>query len=111
MATLAVQKIVRTGLELVPVAATGGGDAFPNDGKTFIYVNNASGGDITVTIVSQQTIDGLAVADKAVIVTASDARYIGPWPIPLYNDANGLVQLTYSGVTSLTVAALRLGDA
>ena len=38
-------------------------------------------------------------------VTNGQSRVIGPIP-SVYNDGNGLVQLTYSAVTSVTVEAL-----
>jgi len=108
MATLTVQNIVRTGLEATFAAAAGGGDAVPNDGRTFIEIINGGAGDITVTVVTQQAVDGKAVADDAVIVTLAERRHIGPWPVSIYNDVNDRVQLTYSGVTSVTIAAIRL---
>lgn len=107
MATLSVQNISRTGLNLSTQAAAGGGDEFPNDGRTFLYVNNGGSG-ITATIVTQQTVDGKAVADDAITVSGGQSRYIGPFPPSIYNDVNDRVQVTYSGVTSVTVAAVRL---
>lgn len=108
MATLSVQNISRSGMTLSTGAAAGGGDEFPNDGRTFIYVNNGGGGSITVTTVTQQTVDGKAVADDSISVPNAQARYIGPFPPSIYNDVNDRVQVTYSGVTSVTVAAVRL---
>lgn len=108
MATLTVQNISRAGLNLSTQAAAGGGDEFPNDGRTFLYVNNGGGSPITATIVTQQTVDGKAVADDAITVTNAQGRYIGPFPPSIYNDVNDRTQVTYSGVTSVTVAAVRL---
>lgn len=113
MATLTVQTIARTGLETTYAAAAAGGDQFANDGKEFLHVKNGSGGDITVTIESQVSSPpaGTAVTNQAVVVTAGEERMIGPFPKSAYNDASGYVQITYSGVTTLTIAAIKLPDA
>lgn len=108
MAVLTVNEISRAGVSGALTAAAGGGDSFANDGRTYLDVNNGSGGSITVTFVTQQTIDGLAVADLAVAVGAGVRTKVGPFPPSIYNDANGRVQVTYSGVTSLTVNPFRV---
>lgn len=112
MATLTVVAAIRgVGVDLAGAACAGGGDAFANDGKTLAIIKNASGGDITVTFVTQATSDGQAVADLAVVVAAGATRSIGPFPPGIYNDVNGLVQMTYSGVTSLTAKVLSVTPA
>jgi hypothetical protein len=103
MATLTVQDVSTAGLEATYAAAAGGGDQFANDGKTLIHVKNGSVGDITVTIVSQRACDQGSTHNTAVVVTAAEERFIGPFEVSRYNDASGFVQLTYSGVTSLTI--------
>jgi len=111
MATLSVQEITRASNGLTPAyaSAAGGGDQFQNNGRCFIQVKNGSGGNITLTAVTQSTVDGLAVTDlTAVIPLTSGDKMIGPFPTDIYNDANGYVQLTYSAVTSLTIGAFRL---
>lgn len=106
MAVLTVQNVVRAGLEATYAAAAAGGDSFPNDGKdTFAHVKNGSGGSIDVTIETPGTVDGLAIADRVVAVPAGEERMIGPFPTATYSNSVGL---TYSGVTSLTVAAIRV---
>src|SRR3990172_2571153 len=104
MATLTVQQIAKTGLVYALTAAAGGGDAFLNEGvRTFFHVKNADGTATTVTFVTQKTVEGLAVS-----VTNGTEQLVGPFPADVYNDANGLVQVTYSKVTSLTVNPFRL---
>lgn len=111
MAVLAVQSITRAGVGATYAAAAGGGDQFLPDADTFLHVKNASGAPITVTIVTQ-TNDALgnAIADNTVSVPATTGdRMIGPFPAQTYADpADGLADITYSGVTSLTVAVLKL---
>jgi hypothetical protein len=112
MATLTVQTIDRAGDGLTPAfsVASGGGDDFPNTGREFVVVKNGSGAPITVTAVTPQTVAGsLAIADETYAVPAAGERYIGPFPTGPFNNAQGRVSLTYSGVTSLTVGAFKVG--
>lgn len=116
MATITVQDLTRSaGIEATYAAANGGGDEMPNDGSTILHVKNGSVGNITVTAAAVQTSkdfggeDGpYTRASVAVVVDAGEERFIGPFPKRAFNNANGRVALTYSGVTSLTVAALRI---
>ena len=108
MATLSVENAVITGLEATMNACAGGGDEFVNDGNVIAYIENGSGGDITVTFATPKTVEGLAVADAAVVVTAAEARFVGPFDPAVFNDSAGKVQVTYSGVTSLTMALVRV---
>ena len=108
MATLSVQQSVRAGLTLARASAAGGGDKFLNTGKEALIIKNGDSGSHTVTIVSQSTMDGLAVADRAVAVAAGAEKVIGPFQPNVYNDDDGFVQLTYDGVTSVTVAVVKI---
>lgn len=112
MATLATQNISLAGLADALAAAAGGGDAFTPDKETFLRVNNASGGAITVTVVTPGTIRGIAEADPQISVPAGQSRMFGPFPPELFGDpANaGLASITYSGVTSLTIGAFKLAQ-
>ncbi len=116
MATLAVQLVTPAGLAPVYSAAAAGGDQFANvaDGRTFLHAKNAGGGALTVTAVRQRTslnVPGeqpITLGNIAVSVPLTNGdRMIGPFP-ESFNDINGNVQLTYSGVTSLTVAVVRV---
>ncbi|MFF1321440.1 hypothetical protein ACFVZZ_18740 [Streptomyces chartreusis] len=111
MADLSLTTVsVATGTADVAAAATAanaGGDTAPVGPGRFLYVNNGSGGSITVTIATPGTVSGLAVADTAVAVAAGKHAII-----PLANafrGANGRAAITYSGVTSLTVRPFELG--
>jgi hypothetical protein len=107
MATIAVTQITTAGVAPPTfVAAAGGGDQFANNGKTLFEVKNASGSPITVTFVRQKTCDQGTLHTTTVSVPATTGdRICGPFDASLFNDANGFVQVTYSAVTSLTVAA------
>lgn len=110
MALLATQTVKRTGLNPTFAAAAGGGDEFTPGDRTFLYVKNGSAGSITVTVVTpKQAFADVETADLAVAVPAGENRMIGPLP-PQYfaNPADGRGDVTYSGVTSLTIAAIEL---
>lgn len=107
MAALATQDINFTGLVPSYAACTGGGDSFTPTGRTFLHVKNASGGALTVTVAVQATTATLAVSNVAVSVGAGAERMIGPFPQNLFADSTGQAQITYSGVTTLTIAVLR----
>lgn len=108
MATLTVQDIDRSaGLEPTYVAAAGGGDDFPNDGDTFLVVINGGGAPITVT--GDSTVMCNFGFDHnepdGVSVPAGDTRFFGPFPVSRFGAS---LAVSYSGVTSVTVGAIRL---
>lgn len=108
MAVLTVTTVDRAGVTLTGAAAAGGGDSFPNTGVEYAIFKNTSGGDITVTLDIQSTVDGQAVADRTVVIPATTGhKVVGPFPPSTYNDANGRVNFAYSGVTNLTVLVLK----
>ncbi len=107
MATLAVVEPVLEGVVFTPVAAAAGGDQFLNDGDTLLYVLNASGAPITVTIAAQYVDGNVPLTDVASAVAAGGARIFGPFPPRYFNNSLGLVSITYSGVTTLTVKPFR----
>src|SRR5690349_11630293 len=106
MALLAPQQIAVTGLEPVLQAAAGGGDTIAADDRTFLYVVNGDASDKTVTVVVPGVTFGQNNPDVAVVVTAGEERFIGPMVAGLATA--GLVSITYSAVTSVTVAAIRI---
>jgi hypothetical protein len=109
VATLTVQNIPAAGLSPTYSAAAGGGDKLKPGKTTFLHVINGDASPITVTVATPGLVSGLAIADRAVTVGASDEQMI-PVPADLYGDPadSGLASVTYSAVTSVTVAALRI---
>jgi hypothetical protein len=111
MALLTIQQLNLTGLDLsaVDVAATSGGDTFNNNGKTFFYADNQSGGNITITFDDTgSTNPGSATTfdpDVELVITTLTDRIIGPFPTARFGT---VVSVTYSAVTTLTVAAIRM---
>ena len=107
MATLVPKAPARAANAFALVSAEVGGDEFVNDGKCLIVIDNGSGAPITLTAETQQTVDGEEVADKEIVIPDAEQHLLGPWPKPIYNDGDGKVQLTYSGVTSLTIGIIQ----
>ena len=107
MATLTEQVITRDGIEPSLSSAAGGGDQFLNTGNQYVEVTNGSGSSITVTFAAQKSVDGLDLPDDTLVVPAGETRKAGPFLPSTFNDSNGYLQITYSGVTSLTVGIFR----
>ena len=108
MAELTRQSISTSGVTPSYTSATADGDTVDNDGSTFLHVKNGSGGDLTVTIDSPAECDQGFTHDVAVVVSAGSEEMIGPFPPHRFNDSDGELSITYSGVTSLTIAALTI---
>lgn len=113
MAVLTVATAVRAsnGNDLAGVAAAAGGDTFVNTGAEILIIKNGGGAPITLTVATPATLDGLAVTDLTATIGAGATRSVGPFPPGWYNDtgvAGGSVALSYSAVTSVTVAVLKV---
>jgi len=67
----------------------------PNSGDVRLVVTNSAGPN-TVTVVTPGTVDGLAIADLAIALTASKVYVLGPFPASVYNDSQGRVRFTVS---------------
>ena len=108
MATLTVQEIVR-GAGLLPVLSGEGvsGDEFVNTGVEFVYVEN-DGGNGEVRFTTYRVVDGLAIAKLVVDLTSGQKKYIGPFPTSLYNDAGGMVQITYDASANYLIGIFKL---
>lgn len=106
MATLTKQQIVQAGLNPSFSAAAGGGDIVAPGDTTYLHVKNASGGSINVTVDNVTPSNYGTDADLVVAVPAAGERIIGPLPASRFARASdGMVAITYSGVTSLTIGA------
>lgn len=106
MATLTVYTKDLDGLIATYVSAAGGGDVFPNDGATQLHVKNGSGSPITVTVTAVKACNQGTLHDSVTIITAGDEAFIGVFEKKRFNNTSGQGAITYSGVTSLTIAAV-----
>ncbi len=108
MAVLTVQKLTNTGVTPSFAAADVAGDKFANNGRQFLVVRNGGAASITVTINSQKKCDQGFDHDLTVDVAAGAEKWIGPFDPNRFNDGDGNVEVAYSAVDSVTVAALSL---
>lgn len=108
MGVLNVQSITQAGVSPTFSAAGAAGDSFANTEKTYFHVKNGGGSSITVTVDSVAKCNHGFDHDLAITVPPSGEKIIGPFPAARFNDDTSKVNVTYSAVTSVTVAAFRL---
>lgn len=108
MATLAVQAVLQSGIVPTFTAASAGGDLFPNDGRTYLHIKNGGAGAVTVTVDSFTPCSYGFDHDIVISIPAGAERIIGTFPPNRFNNDSSMVSVSYSGVTSVTVAAFRV---
>ncbi len=106
MAQLGTQQIVAGGVAPVLSAASGGGDTLNCGDHTMLRVNNGGGGSVTVTIAATVNCNFGVNHPLVITVAAGTEQDIGPVLSSRYGNVNGVASVTYSAVTSLTVAAI-----
>ena len=108
MAALSNQSVVRAGLNPAYAAAAGGGDTFRPGRKVYLHVKNGHTAAQTVTVATPGSVIGLDIADVSVSVPNAGERVIGPFPPEHFAGSGGLANITYSGVTALTIGVFEL---
>jgi hypothetical protein len=109
MSTLTIQDPDRTGAELdLTASAASGGDQWLNTGKEMLVIKNTDSGSHDVKVTVQAEPDGKDVTERTITVGAGKTFSAGPYPTNEYNDAGGYAQITYSAVTGMKVAVLRV---
>lgn len=109
MAALSANVVPLTGLQLDGAlsAASGGGDDAPTGAGVLLVVKNGDSGSHVVTLVTPGTVNGLAIADRAVTVAAGKTELI-PLGGDYRNPSTGRASITYDGVTSVSVGVVRV---
>ncbi|NUP49009.1 MAG: hypothetical protein HOW97_17140 [Catenulispora sp.] len=111
MALLSNQTIAATGLTPATVAASVGGDTIApaslSDDRCFLYVNNGSASSITVTVADPGKTPAGNSGTAAAITVAAGAVSLIPIAPGSISAATGLASITYSAVTTVTVASVR----
>lgn len=111
MAALTVQNITLS-TSLTPTFANAdvAGDSFINNGRTFLYIRNASGSPITATVDS--LVDCSQGFDHDIVITipAGSEEMCGPFNVSRFKSTAGVVDVAYSDVTTVTIAVLALGN-
>lgn len=114
MTLLTVQTVVDAGLTPALAAVTAS-DTFVDDGsaRTYVEVNNANAGSLTVTVPSQLAsvntpgVGVQTVPDITVVIPTATRKLIGPFTTAYRNSA-GLVTANYSLTASVTAGAFKL---
>jgi len=106
--SLTIQEISLTGITPTYTAANADGNYFSGSGKEFLIVKNGGASAITVTVTSQQECNQGELHHVTVSVDASGEKWIGPFDKDRFNDTDGYVQVSYSDVSNVTVAVVRL---
>ena len=102
MAALAAQTVISDdAITLTQNACAGGGDTVP--GGTELRFRNTDAVTKTITVVTPGTVDANAIADNTFTVAQNASRTIRPNKRVYADPETGLVSLTYSAVTGLTV--------
>lgn len=108
MALLSYQQAAAVGADIALAAAAGGGDTVAPRADGIVLVRNGSGAEITVTVVVPGSQYGKARPDITKAVAAGAFAAFGPFPTDLADPTDQLVDITYSAVTTVTVAAIRI---
>lgn len=109
MATLITQSVTRAGVVPTYGACAAGGDRFTPDKDTFLHVKNGSAGALTVTVAATAVpAANVTTTVAAVSIPANSEKMLGPYPSELFAASDGLADITYSGVTTLTIAVVRV---
>lgn len=110
MADITVQNLNKNAETLVTYAvANGGGDTIPNFGSDIELIVKNGGSAITVTLASHINCNQGQDHDltTASIGTGGEAHFRLSPATRWRNPATGKLDISYSGVTSVTVAAVR----
>lgn len=107
MALLTPQSVAVTGTNVSFAAATSGGDTVKPDGRSILRVKNGDSSAKTVTLVVPGTTWGQNNPDIALSIPAGEERSFA-LPKGIAAAATGLISITYSAVTSVTVAVVRI---
>ena len=104
------QVVTRTKLEPTYAGSLSVSDVYTiaNDGRVMLHIKNTDASLCTVTVEVTPVVDGLAVPDRTFTVPATTGDVMaGPFPPSVYN-ASGKLRVSYSNITALTHAAIRL---
>jgi len=107
MALLTVQQISKTGL-LPTYAVASASDTFVGDEHTYIEVINSGIADTIVTVDAKQNCSQGYDHNCVVTIPAGYRRKIGIFESWLFNDSSGIITITFSVITSVTVGVFKI---
>ena len=103
-----IQDVLETGLSATYEAANVDGNFFSNNNITCFHLINEAITPVTVTITSRIPDNFGITHDQTVTVPASSETVINYMSKRRFNDINLYTDITYSAVTTLTVAAMKV---
>ncbi len=106
MATLNSQTLTGAGIAPTFAAASAGGDKIQPGEGVYLHVKNGGASPIDVTIDAKQPCSLGFDHDNVVTVPAGGEREILVPEVP-YKGSDGLADIAYSAVTTVTVGAFR----
>tara|TARA_B100000497_G_C7686549_1_gene416250 strand:- start:1084 stop:1431 length:348 start_codon:yes stop_codon:yes gene_type:complete len=113
MATLTAQQITQSGLKPVYAAADVAGDLVLNTGIQYFHIKNESGVSVTstvtpvITTVVDPSLGILVKETPTLILAAGEEGFLGPFETEAFNNSTtGTIEIEYTAVASVTVAAL-----
>ncbi len=112
MAALAPQEFSKDA-SLTPAydAAAVGGDTFLNDGRTFLHIKNGSEAPIVATVDSLVNCSQGEDHNVVITIPATSEEICGPFtPASRFNGDENYASITYDGVTTLTIAVLKMAQ-
>ncbi len=110
MAALTTNVVPNTGLRIdnLFAAASGGGDTCETGAGIELHVKNGGGSPVTVTLAYPGKYDGdQTVSGRTFVVPITTGHTVIPVRDVYRDPATGRAAITYSGVTSVTVAVVR----
>jgi hypothetical protein len=108
MATLATQTFntAPAGKAITFASAAGGGDKAQPGDRVFLLVRNGSGSSINVTLDSTGVAFNATAVGDTVVAVADGAEKLIPIRREYASPVDGLAGISYSAVTTVTVAVL-----
>lgn len=107
---ITVQSVTKSGAVVTTASANVDGNYFNNDGRSYLQVTNGGGSSINVTIDSPVQCSQGGTHDEVIPVAAGATKIIGGFDKSQFNDPiTGRVNVSYSSVTTVTVAVVSLG--
>lgn len=81
----------------------------PHDEHVFLHLKKSGAGACTVTVQTPATFRGAQIAEATYTVPATTGDLmIGPFFADLFRQTDGTINVTFSEITGLTMAAMRL---
>lgn len=110
MATLSTQTMNLAGASVTYTAAASGGDKATPSRRTFLHVKNEGASAVTVTVDDTLSVEPSGAIsfdpDIEVTIEAGADRFIGPIVETRFQGSDGLADISYDQVDSVSIAII-----